>query len=67
VAEGGKELFDLGRVASRAADLLITVNQNFKLLIAFHAVIFEDRHIGFPMRLRLILKYNISEKLFPVF
>jgi hypothetical protein len=48
VAEGGEELFDLGRVAGRTADLLITVNQNFKVLIAFHAVIFKDRHTRAP-------------------
>jgi hypothetical protein len=44
VAEGGEELFDLGCFAGGTADLLVTVNQNFKVLIAFRAVIFKDRH-----------------------
>jgi hypothetical protein len=44
MAEGGEELFDLGRFTVRTADLLITVNQYFKLLIAFHTMIFKDRH-----------------------
>jgi hypothetical protein len=44
VAEGGEEPFDLGRVTGGTADLLITINQNLKVLIAFHAVIFKDGH-----------------------
>jgi hypothetical protein len=55
VAEGGEELFDLGRFAGGTANFLITVNQNFKVLIAFRAVIFKDRHIGSPTCLRLVL------------
>jgi len=55
MTEGREKLFDLGCVTRRTADLLVAVHQHFKVLIAFHAVIFEDRHIGSPMCLRLIL------------
>jgi hypothetical protein len=55
MAEGGEEFFDLGCIAGRTADLLITVDQNFKVLIAFHAVIFEDGHARAPYSSRLNL------------
>jgi hypothetical protein len=48
MAEGGEELFDLGRFAGRTVDLLIAKYQDLKVLIAFHATIFIDGHIRIP-------------------
>jgi hypothetical protein len=64
VAEGGEEPFDLGRVAGRTADLLITVNQNFKVLIAFHAVIFKDGHTLPPYLLPYVFNITPLKDLF---
>ena len=55
MTEGREKLFDLGRFAGRTADLLVAVHQHFKVLIAFHAVIFEDRHARAPYSFRLNL------------
>jgi hypothetical protein len=48
MAEGGEELFDLGPLAGRTADLLITEDQDLEVLIAFYAMIFKDGHILAP-------------------
>jgi hypothetical protein len=62
VAEGGKEFFDPGAVAGGACDLLIAEDQDLKVLVAFHTVIFKDRHAD---DLRIYCKYNTPEDLFP--
>jgi hypothetical protein len=54
MAEGGEELFDLGPLTGRAGHLLITEDQDLKVLIAFHAPIFEDGHTMPPY----VLQYS---------
>jgi hypothetical protein len=44
VAEDGEELFDLGPLTSGTGNLLIAEDQRLKVIIAFHAVIFKNRH-----------------------
>jgi hypothetical protein len=48
VAEGGEELFDLGPVTGGAGDFFVTEDQDLKILVAFHAVIFKDGHTQSP-------------------
>jgi hypothetical protein len=55
MAEGGEELFDLGPLTGRAGYLLITEDQDLKVLIAFHTAIFEDGHTVPPY----VLHYSI--------
>jgi hypothetical protein len=62
MAEGGEELFNLGAVTGWTSDFLVTEDQDLKVLVAFHAVIFKDRHTD----LRYCYQYNIPEGLFPV-
>ncbi len=45
MAESRKELFDLLAVAGRTTDLLVSKDQDLKILVAFHTVIFEDGHL----------------------
>ena len=54
MAEGGEELFDLGPVTGGAGDLLVTKDQGLKILIAFHAVKFKDRHRCLRIRCQCI-------------
>jgi hypothetical protein len=65
VAEGGEELFDLGPLAGRTAHLLITEDQDLKILIALHTMIFKDGHCLAPVC--FFSQYNTAEGFFPVF
>ena len=62
MAEGGEELFDLGAVTYGAGDFLVAEDQDLKVLVAFHAVIFKDGHADLCM----YYQYNTPEGLFPV-
>jgi hypothetical protein len=44
VAKSRKKLFNLLAVAGRTSNFLVSKDQNLKILVTFHTVIFEDRH-----------------------
>jgi A/G-specific adenine glycosylase len=67
VAEGGKELFDLGAFAGGAGDLLVTEDQDLKILIALHAVIFKDRHGYLPIYYQYTLNITPPKTFFQSF
>ncbi len=45
MAKSRKKLFDLLAVAGGTSDFLASKDQDLKILVALHTVIFEDRHL----------------------
>ncbi len=45
MAENGKKSLNLIAYACRTGYFLITEDQDFKVLVALHTVIFKDRHV----------------------
>jgi hypothetical protein len=44
VAKRRKKLLDLLAVAGGTSDFLVSQDQDLEIVVAFHTVIFEDRH-----------------------
>ena len=51
MAEGGKKLFNVVTVACRARDFLFTEDQDLKVLVALHTMIFKDRHYRLSLKI----------------
>jgi len=45
VAESREKFLDLLAVAGRTGNFLVSKDQDLKILVAFHTVIFEDGHL----------------------
>lgn len=54
MAERRKKLLDLLAIAGRTSGFLVSENQDLKIRVAFHTMIFENRHFMISLEHRIL-------------